>query len=209
MTKYFHVSPKTWSAGEAIEPGSLGTTTLGCLQTGCISPTPDMHGDPGIAPHLAFMLMREAAVEAVRLAGYPNAPSTVAVCFRDGDHEVERCERRQAFRVEIGGFSGADGTKKVTLSIDQCDSANDTTAAYQTATPGTSRPLPRPSEWRPLIVAGGFAEMAVAVIGAEIHLVVSGHATAGSNIFAIARTALSILRRDRGILSSRRRIGEA
>jgi hypothetical protein len=92
MTKYFHVSPKTWSAGEVIEPGAFGTTTLG-VADGHISPTPDMHGDPGIAPHLAFMLMREAAVEAARLAGYPNAPSRLQCVFVTATIEDARAFR--------------------------------------------------------------------------------------------------------------------
>jgi hypothetical protein len=92
MAKYFHVSPKPWSVGEVIEPGAFGRTTLS-VADGHISPTPDAHGAPGIAPHLAFMLMREAAVEAARLAGFSNAPSRLKCVFVTATIEDARAFR--------------------------------------------------------------------------------------------------------------------
>lgn len=79
MVKYFHVSQKSWSIGEIIAPGAYGTTLN--ISDGDISPTPDVRGGPGMSPAVAFMLMREAAVEAARLAGYPNAPSRLQCVF--------------------------------------------------------------------------------------------------------------------------------
>jgi hypothetical protein len=80
MGKYFHVSPKPWSARDVIQPGSFGRTSLS-VADGQISSTPDAQGAPGIAPSLAFELMRETAVEAARLAGFPNAPSRSQCVF--------------------------------------------------------------------------------------------------------------------------------
>jgi hypothetical protein len=92
MAKYFHVSPNSWSAGAVIEPGHFGKTSLS-LADGHITTTPDIHNAPGIAPTTAFMLMREAAVEAARLAGYPNAPSRLRCVFVTATIEDARAFR--------------------------------------------------------------------------------------------------------------------
>lgn len=80
MAAYFHVSPKTWSVGEVIEPGHYGRTTLN-TSDGQINPTPDKDGSPGVPVGIAFILMRETAVEAARRAGHPGAPSRLNCVF--------------------------------------------------------------------------------------------------------------------------------
>jgi len=92
MTKYFHVSLKPWQIGDVIAPGGFGKATLN-VADGHLSSTPDAQGAPGIAPTTAFMLMREAAIEAARRAGYPEAPSRSQCVF-----VTEKIEDARAFR---------------------------------------------------------------------------------------------------------------
>jgi hypothetical protein len=98
MAKYFHVSPNSWPVEAVIEPGHFGKTSLS-VADGHISPIPDIDNAPGIPLGTAFMLMREAAVEAARLAGYSNAPSRLRCVFVTRTIEDARAFRDR-FRPE-------------------------------------------------------------------------------------------------------------